>query len=103
MLLLEAAHVAFDVVFDFETVGFEVADPFFAAAAIGVTMDFDGDQIGGLRQGGNEQGAQGDQTQVGTHSGFSARVTIRKERILTGFCRLASTQCFQLLRDGLAG
>jgi hypothetical protein len=103
VLLLEAAHVAFDVIFNFETVGFEVADPFFAAAAIGVAMDFDGDQIGCLGQGGDEQGAQGDQTQVGSHDGFSARVTIRKERILTGFSRLASTQCFQLLRGGLAG
>jgi hypothetical protein len=39
-----------------------MADPFLAATAIGITMDLDRDQVGGLGQGGNEQGAQGSQT-----------------------------------------
>jgi hypothetical protein len=51
VLLLEFAHVGFDVVFDLETIGFQVADPLFAATAIGVAVDFDGDQVGGLGQG----------------------------------------------------
>ena len=38
-----------------------------AAPAIGVAMDFDRNQVGGLSQGGEEQGAQGEQTQVGSH------------------------------------
>jgi hypothetical protein len=62
VLLLELAHVAFDVVFYLEAIGFEMADPFLAATAIGITMDLDRDQVGGLGQGGNEQGAQGSQT-----------------------------------------
>ncbi|MNG00734.1 hypothetical protein D3C84_836790 [compost metagenome] len=69
MLLLELTHIGFDMVLDLEAVGFQVGDPLFAAAAIGVTMNFDRDQIGGLGQGGNEQGAQGSQTQRGSHVG----------------------------------
>ncbi|MNT95283.1 hypothetical protein D3C72_2371330 [compost metagenome] len=49
------------MILDLETVGFQVADPFFAATAIGIAVDFDRDQVGGLGQGGNKQGAQGDQ------------------------------------------
>jgi hypothetical protein len=62
VLLLELAHVAFDVVFYLEAIGFEMADPFLAATAIGIPMDLDRDQVGGLGQGGNQQGAQGSQT-----------------------------------------
>jgi hypothetical protein len=103
VLLFEAGHVAFDMVFNFEAVGFEMTDPLFAAAAIGVAMDFDRDQVGGLGQGGDEQGAQGDQTQRGSHDGISTRLAVKKERILTGFSYPASTECFQLLQDRLAG
>jgi hypothetical protein len=39
-----------------------MADPFLAATAIGIPVDLDRDQVGGLGQGGNEQGAQGSQT-----------------------------------------
>jgi hypothetical protein len=78
VLLFEAAHVAFDMVFDLETIGFEVADPLFAATAIGIAVDFDRDQVGGLSQGRDEQGAQGEQTQVGSHNGLSTRMAIKK-------------------------
>ena len=67
MLLLEFAHIGFDAIVDFEAIGFQVADPFFAATAIGIAVNLDRNQVGGLGQGGNEQGAQGDQTQVGSH------------------------------------
>ncbi|MNO98781.1 hypothetical protein D3C76_905360 [compost metagenome] len=67
MLLLELAHVGFDVVFDLETIGFKVADPFFAATTIGVAMNLDRNEVGGLDQGRHEQGAQGDQTQRVSH------------------------------------
>jgi hypothetical protein len=70
VLLLELAHVGFDMVFNFETVGFQMADPFFAAAAIGIAVNFDGNQVGGLGQGRDEEGAQGGQTQVGSHGGL---------------------------------
>jgi hypothetical protein len=62
VLLLECAHVAFDVVLDLEAIGLQMADPFLAATAIGIPVDLDRDQVGGLGQGGNEQGAQGSQT-----------------------------------------
>jgi hypothetical protein len=103
VLLFEAAHIVFDMVFNFETVGFEVADPLLAAAAIGVAVNLDRDQIGGLSQRGNEQSAQGEQTQRGSHDRFSSRVAVKKERILTGFSCPASTECFQLLQDRPAG
>jgi len=51
------------VIFDLEAIGFQVADPLFAAAAVGVAVDFDRDKVGGLREGGKKQGAQGGQTQ----------------------------------------
>jgi hypothetical protein len=80
-----------------------VADPFFAATAIGIAVHFDGDQVSGLSQGRDEQGAQGDQTQVGSHNGISTRLAVKKEGILTGFSCPESTECFQLLRGGLPG
>ena len=67
MLLLELAHVGFNMVGDLETVGFQMADPFFAATAVGIAMDFDGYQLGSLGQGRDEKGAQGGQTQVVSH------------------------------------
>jgi len=79
VLLLEFAHVGFDVVFNLEPVGFEVADPFFAAAAIGIAVHFDGDQVSGLSQGGNKEHAQGGQTQRDSHGKVSTRVAVKKE------------------------
>jgi hypothetical protein len=78
VLLLEFAHVAFDMVLDLEAVGLQVADPFFAATAIGVAMDFDRDQVGGLGQGGDQQGAQGSQTQRVSHGKWVSSCGQRK-------------------------
>jgi hypothetical protein len=98
VLLLEFAHVGFDMVFDLEAIGFQMGDPFFAAAAIGVAVNFDGDQVGGLGQRRNEQGAQGSQTQVGSHIGMGLGVRA-KERILTNFAGWTFKLCFEVLQS----
>ena len=41
----------------------QMADPFFAAATVGVAMHVDGDQVGGLGEGGGEKGAKQGQSQ----------------------------------------
>ncbi|CAI8775704.1 hypothetical protein EMIT048CA2_170017 [Pseudomonas chlororaphis] len=65
--LLDFAHIAFDMVVDLEAVGLQVLDPFLAAAAVGVAVHIDGDQVGGLGQGADEQGRQGCQAQSVVH------------------------------------
>ncbi|MCY1429235.1 hypothetical protein D9M71_451450 [compost metagenome] len=65
--MLEFAHAGFYVVFDLEAIGLQVGDPFFAATTIGVAMNLDRNEVGGLDQGRHEQGAQGDQTQRVSH------------------------------------
>jgi hypothetical protein len=101
VLLLEFAHIGFDVIVDFEAVGFQMTDPFFAATAIGIAVNLDRDQVGGLGQGGDEQGAQGDQTQVGSHG--ESRLELRpKKCILTIFFGLAFKECFEVIQNWAA-
>ncbi len=50
VLLLELAHIGFDVVFDLEAIGLQVGDPFFAATTIGVAVNLDWNEVGGLGQ-----------------------------------------------------
>ncbi|MNV84291.1 hypothetical protein D3C71_1781530 [compost metagenome] len=85
------------MVLDLEAIGLQVSDPLFAATAIGVAVNFDRDQVGGLGQGGNEQGAQGSQTQRGSHVGMGLGLRAKK-RILTGFSGQAFTVCFKVLQ-----
>jgi hypothetical protein len=102
VLLLEFAHVGFDAVVNLESIVLEVADPFFAAAAVGVTVDFNGDQVSGLGQGGNEKGAQGDQTQVGSHVG--SRLGWRSNMgILTSLATNEGGDCFQVMQKNPVG
>ena len=67
--LFHRAHVGFNVVVDLETVALQVADPLLAAAAVGVAVYIDGDQFGGLGQGGGKQGTEQGQSQWGFHRG----------------------------------
>jgi hypothetical protein len=70
VLLLEFAHIGFDVIVDFEAVGFQMADPFFAATAIGVAVNLDRDQVGGLGSGRPDAG--------GFAWGISSRIAAKK-------------------------
>ncbi|MNR65022.1 hypothetical protein D3C85_1879050 [compost metagenome] len=59
-------------------------------------MDFDRDQVGGLGQGGDEQGAQGGQTQMGSHG--ESRFGLRPEKcILTILNNYEARDCFELI------
>ena len=67
--LLDRTHVGLDMVVDLEAVFLQMRDPLFAAAAIGIAVHIDGHRLGGLGQGGEEQGAQGEQVQGVGHGG----------------------------------
>jgi len=54
--LFDRAHIGLNVIIDLETVAFQMADPLFAAAAVGVAVYVDGDQLGRLGQAGGQQG-----------------------------------------------
>ena len=55
------------MVVDLEAVCLQMRDPLFAAAAIGIAVYINGDWLDGLGQGGQEQGAQGEQVQGVSH------------------------------------
>jgi hypothetical protein len=54
-LLFHCAHVRLNMVGHFETIGFQVRDPLLAATTVRISVDVDGQWLGGVGRRGHQQ------------------------------------------------